>query len=183
MKPYQIDAIVGEYDLDDSGEIDFEEFIVMMIKLLGRRVRCDLINYREYLTEPLIEKYEQHFREADTSGDGALDKTELQNMLTKINVTLNDRQLDEIIGEVDKDNSNSIEKRELLQYIQRTAPPLAASFRFRICSCTARGVQYVMIYARPRRGVVVREPQRGYCQPRKQSYRPNSCSGALLLVI
>ena len=27
-----------------------------------------------------------------------------------------------------------------------TAHPLAASFRFRICSCTAFGVQYVMIY-------------------------------------
>ena len=109
MKPYQIDAIVGEYDLDESGEIDFEEFIVMMIKLLGRRVRCDLINYREYLTEPLIEKYEQLFREADTDGNGALGKDELQNMLTKINVKLNDRQLDEIIVEVDKDNSGEIE--------------------------------------------------------------------------
>ena len=36
-----------------------------------------------------------------------------------------------------------------------TAHPLAvSSFRFRICSCTAFGVQYMTIYARPRRGVV-----------------------------
>ena len=109
MKPFQIDAIVREYDLDGSGEVDFEEFMVMMIKLLGRRVRCDLINYREYLTEDKIDQYEEYFREADTDFDGSLDKGELEAMLSKINVKLNSQQLDEIIREVDRDNSGKVE--------------------------------------------------------------------------
>ena len=53
------DAIVREYDIDNSGEIDLEEFFVMMIKLMGRRVRISCINYKEYLTEDMIEKYEE----------------------------------------------------------------------------------------------------------------------------
>merc|ERR1719316_2341439 len=109
MKPFQIDAIVREYDLDGSGEVDFEEFMVMMIKLLGRRVRCDLINYREYLTEDKIEMYEEFFRQADTSGDGRLGHEEVEAMIKKVGMTLTKEQLDEIIREVDKDNSGEIE--------------------------------------------------------------------------
>jgi Ca2+-binding EF-hand superfamily protein len=109
MKPYQIDAIVREYDLDGSGEIDFEEFVVMMIKLLGRRVRCDCIDYREYLTEDMVEKYEEYFRLADTSGDGRLGHDEVEKMVKRIGVQLSKDQLDEIFREVDKDGSGEIE--------------------------------------------------------------------------
>jgi Ca2+-binding EF-hand superfamily protein len=109
MKPYQIDAIVREYDVDGSGEIDFEEFVVMMIKLLGKRVRSDLINYREYLTDETIQKYEKSFREADTSGDGRLGREEVEKMVKRLGVQLSKQQLDEIFREVDKDNSGEIE--------------------------------------------------------------------------
>jgi Ca2+-binding EF-hand superfamily protein len=109
MKPYQIDAIVREYDIDGSGEIDFEEFVVMMIKLLGRRVRCDLINYREYLTEDMIQKYERSFRHADASGDGRLGREEVEKMVKRLGLQLSKEQLDDIFREVDKDHSGEIE--------------------------------------------------------------------------
>ena len=48
----------------------------MMIKLLGRRVRCDCINYYEYLTDEMIDKYEEAFRQADIGGSGSLTRDE-----------------------------------------------------------------------------------------------------------
>merc|ERR1719409_2091616 len=109
MKPYQIDAIVREYDLDGSGEVDFEEFVVMMIKLMGRRVRCDCINYKEYLTEETLEKYEEYFRQADQSGDGALSTEEVEKMIRRLGIQLSKDQLRDIFREVDKDQSGEIE--------------------------------------------------------------------------
>ena len=109
MKPYQIDAIVREYDMDGSGEVDFEEFVVMMIKLMGRRVRCDCINYKEYLTEETLEKYEEAFREADESGDGQLSSDEVEKMIRRLGIQLSKDQLKEIFREVDKDQSGEIE--------------------------------------------------------------------------
>jgi Ca2+-binding EF-hand superfamily protein len=134
MKPYQIDAIVREYDLDGSGEIDFEEFVVMMIKLLGRRVRCDLINYREYLTEETIEKYEVFFREADTSGDGRLGHDEVGAMIKRVGMALTKEQLDEIIREVDKDQSGEIEFDE---YCNIWLRPASRNALCRICMALA----------------------------------------------
>jgi Ca2+-binding EF-hand superfamily protein len=109
MKPYQVEAIVKEYDLDGSGEVDFEEFVVMMIKLLGRRVRCDCINYYEYLTDEMIDKYEEAFRQADIGGSGSLTRDELSKMIKKMGIQLSKEQLDDIIREVDRDGSGFIE--------------------------------------------------------------------------
>jgi Ca2+-binding EF-hand superfamily protein len=109
MKPHQISAIVREYDLDKSGEIDFEEFVTMMIKLMGRSIRCDSINYRNYLTEEMIQRYEIAFRNADESGDGELGKDEIHKMVKNMGINLSKAQVAAIFTEVDKDQSGSVE--------------------------------------------------------------------------
>merc|ERR550537_785784 len=109
MKPHQIHAIMREYDLDKSGEIDFEEFITMMIKMMGRRIRCDCIDYREYLTEEMIEQYEAAFRNADQTGAGSLGQEETRRMVNGMGLELTNSQINAIFREVDKDGSGSIE--------------------------------------------------------------------------
>lgn len=109
MKPYQIDAIVREYDLDNSGEIDLEEFLVMMIKLMGKRVRIACINYKEYLTDEMIEEYEKAFRHADMSGEGSLNCDEVRIMLKNLGILMDKKQLQELFDEVDRDGSGQVE--------------------------------------------------------------------------
>jgi len=109
IKQSQIDLVIKEFDEDQSGEIEFDEFVVMMIKLLNRRVRADCIDYREYLTEPAIDKYDKMYRKYDEGGDGSIGRPELELMFKDFGLELNPKQMDDIITEVDKDGSGEIE--------------------------------------------------------------------------
>jgi Ca2+-binding EF-hand superfamily protein len=109
IKPYQIDAVVKEFDIDGSGEIDFEEFMVMMVKLQGRKPRPGLIDYKEFLTEPMIEKYEKQFRKADKDGAGSLCASEIEVLFNQFGIKLSTEQMHSLMGEVDHDHSGEIE--------------------------------------------------------------------------
>jgi len=119
LKQFQVEQIVREFDIDGSGEIEFEEFMVMMIKLLNRRIRADCIDYRDYLADALISRYEQMFRQYDASGDGSISREELEDMLQKLNINLTAIQIDEVIAEVDKDGSGEIEFDEFLSMMAK----------------------------------------------------------------
>lgn len=119
LKQFQVEQIVREFDIDGSGEIEFEEFMVMMIKLLNRRVRADCIDYRDYLADALIARYEQMFRTYDVSGDGSINREELEDMLAKLNINMTALQIDEVIAEVDKDGSGEIEFDEFLSMMAK----------------------------------------------------------------
>merc|ERR1719174_399723 len=85
-----------------------------MIKLTHRRVpvRADCINYREYLTDVLIEKYDKMFREEDESGEGSLSKENVEVLFQKLGYQLTSNQIGLIFDEVDKDESGFIEYDE-----------------------------------------------------------------------
>lgn len=109
LKPYQVDQLIKEFDVDQSGEVEFEEFLVMMVKLMNKRVRADCIDYHQYLTQDKIQHYEAQFLQSDTSGTGNIGRLDLGGMFTRLGVPLNAKQLDSIIAEVDKDGSGSID--------------------------------------------------------------------------
>ena len=50
----QLDEFIREVDKDNSGEIEFDEYCNMMVKLTGVRKR---INAREYIDKSDIEQY------------------------------------------------------------------------------------------------------------------------------
>jgi len=109
IKPYQIEHVVKEFDIDGSGEIDFEEFMVMMVKLQGRKPRPGLIDYRDFITEEKIEKYEKQFRKADKDGAGSLDAQEIEALFHQFGMKLTSDQVENLMSEVDHDNSGQIE--------------------------------------------------------------------------
>merc|ERR1719482_1039959 len=109
VKPYQLEMIIKEFDADGSGEIDCDEFMAMMIKLLNKKVRADLIDYKSYLTEDNIEMFRKTFNKWDEDESGALGKAEISEMFRSLGLNLSSEQLDSIIAEVDKDKSGEIE--------------------------------------------------------------------------
>ena len=81
----------------------------MMIKLMGKRIRVNCINYMDYLTDDMIDLYEKAFRQADESGDGELDKDEIRHMLKHMGISMDRKSFDELFKEVDRDMSGKIE--------------------------------------------------------------------------
>jgi Ca2+-binding EF-hand superfamily protein len=110
LRPYQLDSVIREFDNDDNGEIDFEEFVVMMIKLTSKKIRADCIDYNEYLTPAMLDKYEKSFRHYDVDHSGSIGKDEIEKMFKDFGLThITGAVLDSIIDEVDKDKSGEIE--------------------------------------------------------------------------
>lgn len=109
-KRAQIDALLAEVDHDASGELEFEEFLVLVIKAQNARPRADLINYRDWCDEPILRKITETFRKYDCSGDGAIDKAELTRVFKEsLGLKLQPSQVEEACQEVDKDQSGQIE--------------------------------------------------------------------------
>merc|ERR1719183_2706211 len=80
-----------------------------MIKLMGKRVRIACINYKEYLTDEMIEEYEKAFRHADMSGEGSLNVDEVRVMLKNMGMLMDKKQVQDLFDEVDRDGSGQVE--------------------------------------------------------------------------
>lgn len=105
----QLETVVAEVDADGNGLIEFEEFLVLMIKILGSRPRADLINYKEWCDSKTLQNIKTIFRKYDTSGDGSIGYVELNQVFQDMGLKLSLPQVEEICREVDKDGSGEIE--------------------------------------------------------------------------
>mmetsp|Transcript_81012 Transcript_81012/g.185474 ORF Transcript_81012/g.185474 Transcript_81012/m.185474 type:complete len:430 (+) Transcript_81012:83-1372(+) len=112
-----------EFDTDGSGEIEFEEFLCMLIRLTGRRIRADKIDYLEYLTDQVIEKYTDMFRKIDKDGGGTIEKVELRPVFETLGLDLTEDQLEEVFEEVDADGSGTVEFDEFCCLLAKLTNP------------------------------------------------------------
>ncbi|CAD5113613.1 DgyrCDS2773 [Dimorphilus gyrociliatus] len=94
---------INEVDVDGSGTIDFQEFVVMMARqqCMGR------------------EELEQAFRIFDANGDGYIDSAELRHLLTNVGEKLSDEDVDEMIAEVDVDGDGKVNWKEFVQMMSQ----------------------------------------------------------------
>lgn len=116
LKPWQVDRYVDEYDVDKSGKVEFEEFMAMMITLQSKKPRADSINYKEYLTETVINELRKEFREAD-DGNGLLDKKEVAKIFKSKGINFTDGQMDVIFEQVDEDGSGMVSFAEFCSLV------------------------------------------------------------------
>lgn len=100
-----VDAAFAAYDSDGSGALDFAEF--------QRLIEDGLL-----LSEPLAE-YEQLFRQADASGNGALGAAELKGLLKAMGRDASDDKIVDIFAEYDLDGSGQVELQEFLRMCAR----------------------------------------------------------------
>ncbi|KII62065.1 Calmodulin [Thelohanellus kitauei] len=94
----EIMDMINEVDTDKSGTIDFNEFLLMMVKRLPK-------------VESSVEMREA-FKVFDKNGDGKITAEELKNVMEKLGEQLQDEQINEMIKEADLDADGMVSFEE-----------------------------------------------------------------------
>ncbi|XP_039265021.2 troponin C, skeletal muscle-like [Styela clava] len=99
----ELDKIIEEVDVDGSGTIDFDEFLIMMVMQIAEEGK----NLGE-------EELKDIFRLFDVNGDNFIDWPELKNALMSLNVDpkVETWEVDELFRDADKNGDGSIDVEE-----------------------------------------------------------------------
>eukprot|EP00936_MAST-01D_sp_MAST-1D-sp1_P001369 g1369.t1 len=89
-----LQAIVAEVDTDGSGEIDFDEFLVMMANQMG--------------DQSIEEEIMDAFKFFDEDGSGGITLNELRDSMSKFGEHLTDAQANEMLREADVNGDHEI---------------------------------------------------------------------------
>uniref|UniRef100_A0A669FAJ9 Troponin C, slow skeletal and cardiac muscles n=3 Tax=Percomorphaceae TaxID=1489872 RepID=A0A669FAJ9_ORENI len=96
--PEELQEMIDEVDEDGSGTVDFDEFLVMM-------VRCMKEESKGKSEEELAEL----FRMFDKNGDGYIDLEELKSMLESTGEAITEDDIEELMKDGDKNNDGKID--------------------------------------------------------------------------
>ena len=100
--PEQLDELIKEIDYDDDGEVDFDEFVCLMVKTL---------NEADKAQEELV----QVFNKFDINCDGEIDTHDLQYALQDLGYECDFEEAGDMIHCFDKDEDGSINFAEFVQ--------------------------------------------------------------------
>ncbi|XP_067904873.1 troponin C, skeletal muscle-like [Heterodontus francisci] len=103
----ELDAIIEEVDEDGSGTIDFEEFLVMMVRQM-----------KEEAKGKSEEELAEFFRVFDQNADGFIDRDELKGILANSGEHITDEEIDELIKDGDKNNDGKLDFDEWLKMME-----------------------------------------------------------------
>jgi len=98
-----LQEIVDEIDEDDSGELEFPEFIQLAAKFLI-----------EEDEEQMKWELREAFRIYDKQGNGYITTDTLAEILREIDSSLNDYEVEQIVEEVDEDASGTVDFDEFM---------------------------------------------------------------------
>uniref|UniRef100_A0A8D3DH55 Troponin C, slow skeletal and cardiac muscles n=1 Tax=Scophthalmus maximus TaxID=52904 RepID=A0A8D3DH55_SCOMX len=96
--PEELQEMIDEVDEDGSGTVDFDEFLVMM-------VRCMKDDSKGKTEEELAEL----FRMFDKNADGYIDLDELKMMLESTGEAITEDDIEELMKDGDKNNDGKID--------------------------------------------------------------------------
>ncbi|XP_048464290.1 troponin C, skeletal muscle isoform X3 [Rhincodon typus] len=103
----ELDAIIEEVDEDGSGTIDFEEFLVMMVRQM-----------KEEAKGKSEEELAEVFRVFDFNADGFIDRDELIEVLKGAGEHVSEEEIDELIREGDKNNDGKLDFDEWVKMME-----------------------------------------------------------------
>eukprot|EP00930_Biecheleria_cincta_P034626 TRINITY_DN23901_c0_g1_i1.p1 TRINITY_DN23901_c0_g1~~TRINITY_DN23901_c0_g1_i1.p1 ORF type:complete len:501 (+),score=69.12 TRINITY_DN23901_c0_g1_i1:80-1582(+) len=107
---HQLRDLVSEVDVDDNGEIDFEEYCLLEIKMTRARPRADLIKYREYLTEATIKQLDRWFTLNDMGDDGLITVDAIMRIVEQQAFsTASPEFCEDVLSEVDPQGTGSLD--------------------------------------------------------------------------
>ncbi|XP_023187025.1 troponin C, slow skeletal and cardiac muscles isoform X1 [Xiphophorus maculatus] len=105
--PEELQEMIDEVDEDGSGTVDFDEFLVMM-------VRCMKDDSKGKTEEELAEL----FRMFDKNADGYIDLDELKMMLESTGEVITEDDIEELMKDGDKNNDGKIDYDEFLEFMK-----------------------------------------------------------------
>ncbi|KAF3940049.1 Calmodulin [Dactylella cylindrospora] len=95
----ELQDIINEVDRDNTGTIDFNEFLLLMAP-------------RDGASRDLEAELRQAFQVFDKDKTGSIDASELRAVMKAIGENLTDEEIDEMIREADKDKNGTIDFEE-----------------------------------------------------------------------
>lgn len=105
----QVKEIMREMDFNGNGLLEFDEFCVLEIKMNRSRPRADLIKYRDYLDDKMIQLLEFHFAKQDTTGCGFLTHSQIENILEQTGKSATAEEVEEVLAELDKEQTGEFD--------------------------------------------------------------------------
>ncbi len=94
----ELQDMVNEVDRDKNGTIEFEEFLIMMIKKQGTKTQED--------------ELKEAFKVFDLDNDGTISKSELKQVMSRLGEKLTDAEIEDMIKSADKDGNGLIDFEE-----------------------------------------------------------------------
>jgi calmodulin len=101
----ELQDMIGEVDTDESGTIDFEEFLEMMARKM-----------KDTDSEEEIRKA---FCVFDKDGNGFISAAELRHVMTNLGEKLTDEEVDEMMREADIDGDGQINYKEFVTMMSK----------------------------------------------------------------
>ena len=96
----ELQDLVNEFDVDGDGQIGFEEFLILMARKM-----------KESNTE---EDIRETFQVFDKDGNGFISAAELWQVMTIVGKNLTNKEVDEMIREVDTDGDGQVNYEEFV---------------------------------------------------------------------
>lgn len=97
--------MIAEVDTDNSGTVQFDEFVEMMAKRMQE-------------SDPEQEMLDA-FKVFDKNGDGHISATELKQVMDSLGEKLSKEEIDEMINDADKDGNGQIEYAEFVRMMMQ----------------------------------------------------------------
>ena len=99
--PERIDELIREIDYNSDGEVDFNEFVCLMVKTLNEADKAE---------EELVEV----FKRFDKDGDGEITWQDLQAVFTELGYDCEEEESRDMIHFFDRDDDGSINFAEFV---------------------------------------------------------------------
>ena len=122
----EVDIVFNHADIDNDGEVNFEEFMYIMCPDSQTIIK----KFREaYRT---IGQVKAAFRKADKNKNGGLDKGEMGRMMFETGVSYSDVEIDAIMNLADRDCDGQIDLDEFLALMTPSASVILAMIKMDI---------------------------------------------------
>lgn len=108
LKMSQVKELIAEVDVDGNGELDWEEYCLLEIKMRRARPRADLINYHNYLTERTKKQLAQWFALSDMAEEELISMETVKKICMQQEIAELDDYIQEICMEVDKGKTGAM---------------------------------------------------------------------------